>query len=195
MLVIDDLQPFDILLSYKKPASGLWPLSRPLNQFFDSRLIERQREEYPGGSIEWNHVRIFLGYGVQDVPVFTPVRTPLVGEATFPLSKVSVLKPWMLNPSYCTVYRCTYPIVDPGEAFSEALALTGTLYDVGQLFAMYTGWRRFDWGQRNLVCSVYARYILETATSMSFDSPETPTLNETLPAFFANTPRILSRIS
>jgi hypothetical protein len=181
-------QNMDIILSYKEPSPGWFPLSRPVNRFFHNQLLDKQQEEYPGGSIRWDHCRVIFTSVIQDTPI------DLVGEATFPLAHVVPLEQWMLDPDYSTVYRCRLPIVNPVGAFKEALSLSGTLYDVGQLFAMYTGFRRFDWGRRNLVCSVYARHLLQVATGMGFTAFGAPSLNETLPAFFANFPSLFSPV-
>lgn len=190
---VSDLQSFDTLVSYKAPPEGYWPPDKIIKRYMDNQLIKYNEKWYPGGDNKWNHVRGYIG-NLVPVPGGSKIKKyPLIAESTFPFTQVAPLEDWMLDPAYCHIYRMTEPLVNVAGAYAKVFSLLGKVYDIGQLLAMHTGWRKFDWGKSNTVCSTFWRIILEVATGKSFG--EHPKVNETPPAFYTNNPDLFVKIN
>jgi hypothetical protein len=173
------LKPLDVIVSYKKPASGNWPLSRILMRAFDNALLDYGKDLYPHGEIMANHTRIYVG----EYPL------PMSFEFTTPAPRFDILTPDLLIPPYATICRL-HNIGDDPEISKKIIRACAPLqryvYDIGQLLGMkYRFLRWLDLGRKNMVCSVGVRKIIEDVTGIKPLFGEV-TLGKTPPCSFLN---------
>lgn len=96
------LQMLDTIVSYKRP-DGLFA------KVADDLMIKYQEKMYPGGNNRFNHVRVYIGeYACEGCTG----KLPLVFDWTSPVSRVTPVRPWMLDPEYAWVMRHSSIVLD-----------------------------------------------------------------------------------
>lgn len=180
------LKAGDIIVSYKKPKSCIWPpIISTLNCLFHYLLYQKGKHLYPQG----------IGHNKDHVRGAVADQT---FEFTYPKARYQPFKDWMIAKDYAIVVSLYFPIWNelPEE---EKIRLIkeqtdrweGTAYDVGQLVDIWIGWHRvFDFSKRRKVCSVGWRIIFETILSNLTNEevnlfPEVD-VEKTLPCSFLN---------
>lgn len=186
------LKPGDIIVSYKKPKSFIWPpIISTLNCLFHYILFLKGKHLYPNGiGHNKDHVR---GTVNQDTTF----------EFTYPRARYQEFSDWMVAQGYATVVSLDFPVWNELPEEEKARLIKeqtdrweGTAYDVGQLVDIWIGWHRvFDFSKRRKVCSVGWRIIFETILSNLLSEQNFPVkvnlfpeveVEKTLPCCFLN---------
>lgn len=166
------LEPGDVLLSWKQPEHTLWPPRNVLERFGHWRLRKYGEHLYPSGDVCYDHVRLVCG------PIFEDTPHMILGfEFTFPAARFfwfpedpehwmygsSYSKPFRPNESAMTgEFRKMSPVARARRLHQKCLVWNGTPYDLGQLFDIGLGLDKvFDFGRGYNVCSSGGRVVHE----------------------------------
>jgi len=166
-----ELKPLDTFETYKEVPFKLWPPTQPIEYAVDLGIKAFGESIYPGGIVDVNHVRIFVGY-------FDGV--PVAFEWTYPKARFVVVQDWMVNPDYCRLQRYI-----PGHSYCSDWflmekikvylnAYKGSGYDWLQLAGIAMGVEWLQLSKNRHVCSVGARITQEHFYSTCL-FPEIPT--------------------
>lgn len=185
-----NLQPLDILLSWKEPSHTLTGI---LNRFFHAELVRKGRKRYPLASmaqLRKDHARIIHHSSFPG----TLYPQPQGFEFTMPAARhFALTREMQAWTNYWSVYRPNLDVLWPDHpdsvsisemVWDATLKFDGTLYDMGELIGFKWPWlHKLDFGSKNRVCSTGARLILQRVIGCDV-FPGIP-LNKTLPCDFA----------
>lgn len=173
---ISDLKPGDLILSRKRVS--FW--KHPIQWFFNWRVKCFSKRKYgPNCKLpELTHARRV-----------ERVTLPRFFHWTFPCAHSGETEPWMLDPEYALVFRRKEEIM-PSEDMWDNLFVkfAGDLYNLGKLFDMEFGFKRFfSFGRKLYVCSSGQRMAEEFLLGINNIFPEV-SLDKTPPCSWANHP-------
>lgn len=189
-----ELKPFDIFGTYKVEDFSLWPPNVPIEYLLNEGILKFGNKLYPGGIVDINHIRIFVGY-------FDGI--PIAFEWTYPVARFVIVEDWMLDPTYCRLYRYTSKIDVSDWFISEKLRYylkdyEGTKYNWLQPLGIILNQRWLQLPGMREVCSTGARKALEDVFIRHHHSeplfPEIPVWR-TPPCAWANHPEIFELIN
>lgn len=150
MITVEELQPLDFIVSYKKPTN----LPERIG---NAGILSYGKRIYPHGIRKVNHIRIVEGFSGKEQVGF---------EWTHPRSQEFPIREWMLTPGYSWVLR--FPIITSYEkVHQEVLKHCNKRYDYLQLFGIYFGLKWLQFGEKYEVCSTGAREIFEDITDIN----------------------------
>ena len=157
-MLIQDLKPLDSLPSRKDVSFELWPPYRPLEYVADYGIKRFNGRLYPGGDVDANHIRVFVGF-------FDGV--PVAFEWTYPVARFVVVEDWMLDYNYARVCRCSWaePLYrDWGletKIYRYLQKYEGSRYDWLQLAGIAVNAHWLQLSEHRMVCSHGGRNLQE----------------------------------
>lgn len=181
---ISDLKPGDIIISRKYVS--FW--KHPIQWFFNWRVKCYSKKIY-GPDCKLSGSTHARRASTQSLTRISHWTFPWFFHWTFPCAHFGEIETWMLDPEYALVFRRKEEIMPSADMWQNFFVqFAGNLYNLGKLFDMEFGFKRFfSFGKNHYVCSSGQRMAEESLLGIKNIFPEV-SLDKTPPCSWANHP-------